>query len=195
MSADPGNRLCELTIARVRVHTAISLDGFVAGPNHEMDWIFETGGGPSPTADRVIQTTGSILMGRGAYDVGRSSTRKETSEAFGGRWSGPQFVLTHRPPDDEPDPTISFLTTDIASAVATAREAAGGKDVLVLGATVARAALEAGLVDELLLHVVPVLLGDGIALFQAGRPGRHVELLESVVEGGVVVLRYGTGGA
>src|SRR5690348_13509249 len=110
----------------VRVSTALSLDGYMAGPNHEMDWVFDVPGDPpADLVQELIDTTGSILTGRGSYDVGRAASRQETSAPFGGRWSGPQFVLTHDAPDDEKDESIAFLSGDIRDAVATAREAAG----------------------------------------------------------------------
>ena len=100
----------------VRVSTALSLDGYMAGPNHEMDWVFDHAGDSSPELiQELIDTTGAILSGRGSYDVGRGSTRRETSGPFGGRWSGPQFVLMHDPPDDEQDESITFLSGDIAT--------------------------------------------------------------------------------
>jgi len=179
----------------VRVSTALSLDGYMAGPNHEMDWVFDVPGDPpAALVDELIDTTGSILSGRGSYDLGRSSTRRETSGPFGGRWSGPQFVLTHRPPDDEEDESITFLSGDIPDAVATAREAAGDKNVLVLGANVADQCLGAGLVDDYVLLLVPVVLGGGIPLFPAGRERVDLAPIEVSRSGQVVILRYGVPG-
>jgi dihydrofolate reductase len=76
-----------------------------------------------------------------------------------------------------------------------AREAAGGLDVSVLGANVARQCLEAGILDEILVHVAPVLLGDGVRLFE--RPGGspvQLEPISSVTEGQTTVLRYAPSG-
>jgi dihydrofolate reductase len=164
----------------VLANTAISLDGFIAGPNHEMDWVFDhhfLPEGPIDIIEEVIATTGAILSGRGSYDVGEGSNRGETSAAFGGRWSGPEFVLTHRPPPDPP-PGLRFLSGDIRRAVTTARAAAGGRNLLVLGANVTQQCLEADLVDEILLFQLPILLGDGIRLF--GRPGYRAMLFETI---------------
>jgi hypothetical protein len=86
-----------------------------------------------------LSATGAILSGRGSYDVGEGSTRSETSRPFGGRWSGPEFVLTHRPPADPP-PGLRFLSGDIREAVDTARAAAGGRNLLLLGANVTQQA-------------------------------------------------------
>src|SRR3954465_4746748 len=126
----------------VRVSTTMSLDGFMAGPDHEMDWVFEYASDvPDELTQGLIDATGSILAGRGSYDVGRRSTRRETSAPFGGRWSGPQFVLTHDPPDDEHDESITFISGDIGEAVSTALEAASGKNVLIFGGDIGTQAL------------------------------------------------------
>jgi len=176
----------------VRVTTTMSLDGFIAGPDHEMDWVFEYASDvPSELTQELIETTGAILAGRGSYNVGRRSTRQETSKPFGGAWSGPQFVLTHDPPDDEDDPSITFISGDIRTAVASALDAAAGKNVLIFGANIANQALGAGLVDEIVLYVLPVLLGDGVRLFDAGA-SRRVDLEPVAIErwGGVANLHY-----
>jgi dihydrofolate reductase len=177
----------------VLANTAISLDGFIAGPNHEMDWVFDhhfLPEGPIDIIEELIATTGAILSGRRSYDVGEGSSRGETSAAFGGRWSGPEFVLTHRPTPD-PRPGLTFLSEDIRQAVATARAAAGAKNLLVLGANVTQQCLEADLVDEILLFQLPVLLGDGIRLF--GRPGYREVLFETFLatrDGQAVALHF-----
>ena len=175
----------------VRVSTTLSLDGYMAGPNHEMDWVFDHAGASPELIQELIDTTGAILSGRGSYDVGRGSTRQETSGPFGGRWSGPQFVLMHDPPDDEEDESITFLSGDIRDAVATAREAAGERNVLILGANVANQALDAGLVDDYVLVLLPVILGEGIPLFPAGRERVDLAPIDISRSGQVVNLRYG----
>src|SRR5919201_4401362 len=149
-------------MAKGLAHSTMSLDGFNAGPNDEMDLVFEYAADvPAALVDEVIATTGAILGGRRGYEVGRRSQRPETSKPFGGRWSGPIFILTHRPPDDETDPAYSFLSGDIRRAVATALAAARGRKLLVLGANVVDQCLREGLIDEILIHLLPILLGDG----------------------------------
>lgn len=104
-------------MATVLVHTTMSLDGFIAGPDHEMDWIFEhPGQGPAALVDEVIESTGAILGGRRGYEVGRRAEPSETSKPFGGLWSGPIFVLTHQPPEDESDPAYTFVSGDVRRA-------------------------------------------------------------------------------
>lgn len=94
-------------------------------------------------------------------------------------FSGPVFVLTHQPPDS-PDPTVTVLSGDIREAVATALDAAGGKNLEILGAGVATQCLQRGLVDEILVYVLPVLLGVGIRFSPPGLVRIDLEPLSSV---------------
>ena len=173
---------------KVVVNRAMSLDGFIAGPGQAMDWIF---GHVTPEEfPEIMAATGAMLAGRRTYEVGRrdAGTGKASGEAYGGGWSGPQFVLTHEPPED---PAVTFLSGDIGAAVATAREAAGGKDVEILGADVARQALQRGLVDEVLVHIVPVLLGAGTPFSAPGLPRVDLEPISTARSGSVTTLRFG----
>jgi dihydrofolate reductase len=87
--------------------------------------------------------------------------------------------------------TGQFIDVPIEKAVAVAKEAAGGADVVVLGANVARQILEAGLLDEIIVHVTPVLIGDGVRLFErAGGAAIKLERIASLDEGDTTVLRY-----
>ncbi|MFC7660196.1 dihydrofolate reductase family protein [Pseudonocardia benzenivorans] len=97
--------------------------------------------------------------------------------------------MTHRPPD-EPEPGATFLTCDLAEAVATARAAAGGKNLEILGADVASQCLQQGLVDEVLVYVLPVLLGDGVRFSTSGLGRIDLEPLGSTQSGPVTVLRF-----
>jgi dihydrofolate reductase len=181
-------------MAKVLAHTTMSLDGFIAGPNDEMDWIFEyADDAPSALVDEVIATTGAILAGRRGYEVGRRAERPETSKRFGGRWSGPIIVLTHSPPGDETDPAYTFVSGDIREAVANALDAAGGGKLLVLGASVVGQCLHEGLLDEVLIHLLPVFLGEGVRLF--GEPGvaARLEIVDASASGQAVNLRYRVG--
>ncbi|NHJ22765.1 MAG: hypothetical protein EAX91_17610 [Candidatus Lokiarchaeota archaeon] len=75
-------------------------------------------------------------------------------------------MLTHYPPSELNDPTITFLKGNIANAIDRALKAAAGKNVVIIGASVAQQSIEAGLIDEIFIHIVPILLGDGIPLFR-----------------------------
>lgn len=170
-------------IGKVVVNRAMSLDGFIAGPGHAMDWIAEY-----VTADafpEVMAATGAMLVGRGTYEVAKRMSDQDTT--YDG---GAQFVLTHRPPA-EPDPTVTFLTCEIGEAVATARGAAGGKNLEILGADVAAQCLRRGLVvDEILVYVLPVLLGDGVRFSPPSLDRVELEPLSNTQSGAVTVLRF-----
>lgn len=147
-------------------HVTMSLDGFIAGPNHEIEWVslnwLPRHNERPPPAQDVIDTTGAILAGRRWYDVVPELGGVEG--IYDGHWTGPVLVLTHRPEPPAEHPRVTFVTGGIEHAVAAAREAAQGRNVVIFGADLTNQALEAGLVDEILVHVAPVLLGDGIRL-------------------------------
>ncbi|MFJ3892670.1 dihydrofolate reductase family protein [Streptomyces sp. NPDC090083] len=144
---------------KVLWHFTMSLDGFVAGPGHAMDWM--TGFSFRPgLVEEYVATTGAVLGGRDGFDA-----FPDAGSVYGGAWQGPVFVLTHHPDDAPPAPGVTFLDCDVAEAVRIGLEAAGGKNLEVLSPTIGRQLLERGLLDEIDLHIVPVLLGDGIRLY------------------------------
>jgi dihydrofolate reductase len=171
-------------------HTTLSLDGFITGPDDSVEWAF-THASPSAAADRVVANTGAILAGRRWYDLAIERWGG-SSAIFDGDWAGgPVFVLTHNPPATTEDPAVRFVSAGIESAVATALDAAAGKDVVVFGATLNRQCLDAGLLDEIVVHVAPILLGDGIRLF--GSPAHapvRLELLAADRSGQQPDLHY-----
>jgi dihydrofolate reductase len=171
---------------KVVVNRSMSLDGFIAGPGDAMDWIFDF---VAPDEfPEVAAATGAMLVGRRTYEVG-SRMEAENSSDVGYPFSGPVFVLTHEPPEP-PDPEVTFLTGDIGEAVATALDAAGGRNLEVLGADVAGQCLRRGLVDEILVYVLPVLLGDGIRFSSPGLARIDLEPLGSTRSGTVTILRF-----
>jgi dihydrofolate reductase len=132
----------------------------------------------------VMGATGAMLVGRTTYEVSQRMAAEETT--YDG---GPLFVLTHRPPD-EPDPHVTFLSGDLAEAVATARAVAGPKNLEVLGADLATQCLQRGLVDEVLVYVLPVLLGDGVRFSAPGLGRVDLEPLSTTRSGPVTMLRF-----
>jgi dihydrofolate reductase len=171
-------------------HTQMSLDGFIAGPDDDMRWAFEVETGPDETTDEVVRSTGALLVGRRTQDV----EDREQPGFYGGAYRGPFFVLRHDPPAEPPvvkGVTGRFLDVEIEEAVAIAKRAADDGNVVVLGANVARQCLEADLVDEVLVHVSPVLLGDGIRLFSRPR-GAPIKLERTSVResGQLTALRF-----
>jgi dihydrofolate reductase len=188
---------------------SMSLDGFIAGPNERMDnglgdggerlheWIpMEGDPNPRQLAGRLGGANGRVVdefMSTGAVVAGRG-----TFEPAGG-WGGdhhdgvPIFIVARDAPgiDVESWPLVTYMD-DVVAAMEDSKRAAGAKDVLVHGAGVARLALAAGVLDELEIHLVPVLLGQGRRLFE-GLPPEHVELERTRVlegEGGVTHLHF-----
>jgi dihydrofolate reductase len=155
-------------------HVVMSLDGFIAAPGDDMRWIFDVFGA-SETVDEIIGTTGAIIMGRRTYEV----EDRDRPGIYGGAWRGHLFVLTHEAPARVPDwMTGSFVHDGVVDAVSRATTAAGNKDVGLLGASIARQCLDAGLLDEIVVQIAPLMLGDGVRLFD--RPGSDRVLLEKL---------------
>ena len=178
---------------KVLWNTMMSLDGFIAGPNDDMRWVFGVDGGAGQTVGEIVRSTGALLVGRRTQDV---EDRLQPG-FYGGAFRGPFFVLRHDPPPEPPvvkGVTGQFLDVGIDEAVSVAKEAADGGDVVVLGANVARQCLDEGLLDEIIVHVAPVLVGDGVRLFErsGGKPVRLTSI-STEVEGETTVLRYSVG--
>lgn len=178
-------------MSKVLLDMSMSLDGFVAGPNGEdgglHDWFFSPAGGEA--VDESVGNTGAILMGRRTYDQG------DRLDGFAqSPYAVEHFVLTHGAPERPArgEMKFTFVTDGIESAIERAKRAAGDGNVAVGGgASIARQSLEAGLVDEIQIHLVPVLLGEGIRLFERSGIGK-VELEKTrVIEApGVTHLMY-----
>src|SRR6266508_1347049 len=158
---------------KVLWHVTMSLDGFIASPNHTMDWMSGLTVTPG-IVDEMVATTGTILAGRRGYDAGYNQGPEANRKPYGGAWDGPIFVLTHHPEDATPADGITFLNCGPAEAVRIGLEAAGGKNLEVFSPTIGRQLLELGLIDEIDLHIAPILLGDGIRLYDnpGGKPVR-----------------------
>jgi dihydrofolate reductase len=164
-------------MARLLYSATMSADGFIAGPGGDMSWLTQFMGRGDQAVAALIPRIGSLLVGRRTYGGDDPNRGDEKAEgAFGGAWHGPQFIVTHRPPAESP-PDIHFHD-DLGRAIAAAKEAAGERYVNVLGADVARQCLERGELDEVLVLVAPILLGDGVRLFD--HPGGSEVGLERV---------------
>lgn len=186
-------------MAVIRLYMTMSVDGYVAGPR---DCVAEPMGvegfrlfnwldrrddlGPSGQVYGEAMATRAVIAGRRTYE-------------HAGRWTGdhhdgvPIFVLTHGVPDDPPPGSVQYVT-DVRECAELARAVAGDGDVMVHGAGTGQALLRVGQLDELELHVVPVLLGQGRWLFD-GVPAevelvRHLTASEVPVAQRVTHLRY-----
>jgi dihydrofolate reductase len=182
-------------MTKVTCDIAMSVDGFVAGPNQSLAnpfgdgvegrlhrWMFEE---PEANAAAIEAITAgrAYIMGRNMFGPGRGAWDQEWKGWWGDEppYHAPVFVLTHHPREPlamQGGTTFTFVTDGIESAMAQARAAAGGGDVSIAGgAEAVRQYLSAGLIDELRLHVVPFVLGAGERLFE-GVHDVTLELLE-----------------
>ena len=191
------------------LYMSMSLDGFIAGPNARVDnglgdggtrlhdWIWQDQEVDlDGAADRLrganrdvfeeLMATGAVVAGRGTFEPARG-------------WGGDHhdgvaiYIWSRHPaPDWAAEWPAVHYVDDLEYAIRSAKEAAGDRNVLVHGAAIAQLALAAGLLDEIQIHLVPVLLGDGRRLFeQLGADQRQLERISVLPgDGGVVHLRY-----
>jgi dihydrofolate reductase len=160
----------------------------------------KSGGERNPDDDvsrEAIEAVGAHVMGRQMFGGGEGPWGDEPWEGWWGDdppFRAPVFVLTHHPREPlvkQGGTNFTFVTDGIESAVEQARAAAGGKDVAVAGgASAIQQTLNAGLVDELQVHVVPVFLGGGVRLFEGIDPDIELELARVVDSPAVTHLRY-----
>lgn len=193
-------------MSKVITAHAVSVDGYItgrgAGPGHGLgdaeflhDWYFD-GDTPSTVFDGFrLSAPSARLFDSFAARLGATVAGRNTYDDSGWEHGGaphptaPLVVLSHRPlPAQHERQTL--VTTGVEDAVATARELAGDKDVAVMGGGAATAALAAGLVDEVVLHQVPVLLGGGRSFFQELPSHIALRLVEVVPAPGVTHLHY-----
>ena len=165
----------------IRLYMSMSLDGFITGPDDRpgqelgrdggrlFNWLDDRmSDGPNGQVFREAMATGALISGRRTFELA-------------GRWQGdhhdgvPIFVLTHRVDDGDVPPGSARFVTDVGECAEQARAAAGDRAVMVHGAGAAQALLRAGLLDEMEIHLVPVLLGEGRPLFASLGPD-HIEL-------------------
>ena len=191
-------------MGKVVTGITMSLDGFIAGPNDDVSELFRwyfSGDTEIPIQDGrmslkvspesadvlqgAISRTGAMVAGRRMFDIAHA-------------WAGhppfaPCFVVTHHPPEEwikEGSP-FTFVTDGIESAIAQAKAAAGDKDVAVATATTTQQALKAGLLDEISIGLAPLLLGDGVRLFEhLGIEPVDLEIVQVVPAPGVTHLTY-----
>ncbi|ASN20228.1 dihydrofolate reductase family protein [Arthrobacter sp. YN] len=163
-----------------------SIDGFIAGPGHDMSWLSDAEPLDNGTTERMAGEVAVIISGRDGYDAAKAQRDERdqmTAEAYGGAWSGTEIILTHRPEEIADDPTIIALNCNVMEAVRRAQEIAGDRDVQIISADIARQALELDLIDELQVFVAPVFLGDGTRIFDVPGGRRYDWELVQMYEG------------
>ena len=200
-------------MGKVTVDMSMSLDGFIAGPNDSVEnplgdggeriheWVYDLAswrerhgiaGGRTDTdaeiLDEALENTGAVVIGKRMFDVANGWGENPPFHM-------PAFVITHDAREKlvkEGGTTFTFVTDGIESALDQARAAAGDKDVSVAGgANIIQQYLSAGLLDEIQIHLVPVLLGEGIRLFdQLGAEQIELERTRVIESPGVTHLRF-----
>jgi len=198
-------------MTQVATALAVSVDGYIAGPDDGPDQPLGRGGqrlfrwyfdGDTPSRyypefklsprsakffDEGVSTVGAVISGRRTYDI---------ANAWGGDGplpGVPLFVLTHHVPDEVPTgkAPYTFVTDGIENAITQASAAAGGKDVALMGSAPVQQAIRAGLLDLLVLHVIPVLLGGGVRLLDhLGDTSTELERVDVIDAPGVTHLVY-----
>ena len=195
------------------IEMSMSLDGFVAGPDDNQvhplglrggpkvfDWL-SSGGREFPLGARLPLRPEGASRGVIAEAFARFGAYVSGKRTYllANKWGGqhpagvPTFIMTHEPDPDPPGDgkSLIFVTDGIESAISQAKLAAAGKDVCLLGASPGQQALKAGLVDEVFVHVAPILIGSGVRLFEHfGDREIELELIDSFGGPGVSHLRY-----
>jgi dihydrofolate reductase len=187
-------------MSQVIIDISMSLDGYVTGPNVSLDnglgddgevlhnWVFEHATAEDRAVlDRAFEWTGAVIQGRVLFDIIDGPHGWSDEMGYGAKPTGevnpPIFVVTHSAPEKTRlGDRFRFVTDGVKSAIDQARQAAGDKNVVVMGGgEICHAVLAAGLADVLLLHVAPVVLGQGTPLFPSGGgPRTDLELVEAV---------------
>jgi len=199
-------------MGKVVFNMTMSLDGFVAGPNDSpengmgdngmrlFDWYF-SGNTEVPISDgnmvlKVSPQSAELLM-QAFETFGAGVWGRKTFDIAGG-WGGhppgsPAFIVTHSAPQEwvkEGSP-FTFVTDGVESAIRQAKQAAGDKDVVVCTASILQQCLQAGLMDEIHVDVVPYLLGNGVRLFdRLGSQPIELEMIRAIQAPGVLHLGF-----
>ena len=186
-------------MGKVIYDKSMSLDGFIAGANVRLDaglgddgerlhdWAFQDPAGVELIQGEVAKL-GAVICGRRTYDM---SIPHWGADGPTGPARVPLFVLSHGVPDDVPEGGVYTFVGDLETGVARAREAAGDRNISVMGADVGGQLLRAGVVDEVSVHLVPVLFGTGTPLFRdLGDEHVTLELVEQRESRYATHLRY-----
>jgi dihydrofolate reductase len=177
-------------MGKVFLDMVMSLDGFIAGRNDESsglhDWYFSPSGDALKVLDELQESIGAMILSKRTFDIGDAQSGFADSP-----YKVPHFVLTHEPrPSMHQGGAVFTFVDDAEDALKQAKEAAGDRDVCIAGgAKVAQHYLNAGLIDELQVHIAPLLMGEGIRLFEHLK-GAKLERLRVLESPGATHLRY-----
>lgn len=180
-------------MGKVIAGATMSLDGFMADPSGDISWLYPDLAALHETEmlRESIRTTGAVVMGRNAYAMGDPDWFLDNYE-----YQVPIFVLTHTIPQKLPRQggrmTFTFVTDGIESAIRQAKAAAGEQNVTVIGgASTFRQCLKAGFVDELQIGITPVLVGEGLRMFEPlGIEPVEMEIIQVLESPGRIDIRF-----
>jgi len=174
----------------------MSLDGFIAGPHDEVEtlhsWIWDGRSNEQiKIIDESLKNTGAVVMGRRTFDI--------VDNPQG--WLAPDgtpfklhvFVLTHDSQNEviKGSTPFTFVSKGVKTILKKAQEAAGSKNVSVMGANISQQFIKAGLLDEIQIHLVPILLGKGVRLFdELGKERIELQKISTLESSGVTHLKY-----
>jgi dihydrofolate reductase len=185
------------------LYMSMSLDGYIAGPNDEVgnpggsgfmrlhSWLGDAQAGEAVQQSGAAGQLMDEYNATGAVLVGRRTA--EQVDHYGGDHHGvPIFVVSHRPPGPEVAnyPLVTYVTDGIEAAMAQAKAAAGNRNVLVHGASTAQRALEAGVLDEVQIHLIPVLFGRGRRQFEVLPSRVELEIIRVIDTPQATHIRY-----
>lgn len=180
-------------MGKVLLDMSISVDGFIAGPDNTdaglHNWYFSPAPASAAVIDELVTSIGAIIMGRNTYDLGAAA------DGFADNpYQAAHFVLTNHPPEKPARgaENFVFVTDGLESAVKQAQNAAKDRIITIGGgASIARQALKAELIDEIQLHIIPKLLGRGLRLFENDDAQEvNLEVMRVVTSVGVNHIRY-----
>ena len=190
-------------MGKVIFDISMSLDGFITGANPRPeagwgglgeggerlhDWGFNSA---DPRNRKVMEwytTTGANIFGRTGYD---HSIRNWGADGPAGAARVPTVIVSHSLPQNVPDGGVYTFVDSVEAAFETAKKLAGDKDILISGADVAQQFLKGGFIDEVSIHLVPVLFGSGTRLFE-GLEGEHIslEIIEVIQTAEAIHMRF-----
>src|SRR5215213_1766003 len=190
-------------MAKVIFDISMSLDGFIAGANARPeagwgglgeggeqlhDWGFNSADPRNREIMERYSTMGANIFGRTGYD---HSILNWGADGSTGTARIPTIIVSHSVPSDVPEGGVYSFVDSVEAALETAKKQAGDKDVYITGANVARQCLQRGLIDEIFIHLVPVLFGSGTRLFE-GLDSEHIslEIIEVIQTAEAVHMRF-----
>lgn len=176
-------------MGKVFIHATVTLDGYMAGVGGDMSWMQSL-----DAVDEDYEAVNKVMAEIGAIVGGSNQTNtiEDDGIPYDGRLKVPVYLMTHEAhePIKKDGITYNFVVDDIKVAVNAAKTAAGDKSVSLLGGTIARQCLQLGLVDEIVLDIEPLLLGEGISLFEGLGQTVKLERLETSAFASEVHVRY-----